>query len=79
MVTLLCGSLEALPEDRDSTSSFRRLLVVSRLVRKFNKPVAELLSSLGFVDTIRGMSLTRVGDVKIICQEILADVRESTE
>jgi len=50
-------------------------LAVGRVVKKYGKAVAELMSSLGFVETIRATcSGSRNAEVKHVGQEILATI-----
>jgi len=80
-VSLLCGSLESIIEEKDATTQLRRLLVTARILvpKDSNAPsgkVRELLQDLGFADVIEELGTSSSGVTKDAkkCKELAGEI-----
>ena len=75
VVSLLCGSMEAIHEEKDVTTLTRRLLVVGHIVKQHKPAAVQLTVDLGFDDLLKSLEHTNTNDdVETLRQEILAMV-----
>jgi hypothetical protein len=73
LVSLLCGSIEAINDEKDTLTLKRRLLVVGHVIKR-NKQAAQLVLDLGFDDILRGCFEASDGDIETLAQEIISMV-----
>ena len=74
LVSLLCGSMEAIHEEKDVTTLTRRLLVVAHIIKQHKPTAVQLTIDLGFDDLLKSLQQhsNTNDDVETLRQEILA-------
>jgi desumoylating isopeptidase 1 len=74
IVSVFCGSLESINDEKDDVTLLRRLLICGVIIRNY-KEVAYLASDLGLPETLSGLQVS--GDNEILTQELVAFVNHA--